>query len=175
MLFKIRSVYFTAAISAVLTVAAVASANYKASGPEINFHAKGPGGLAINGKSTKLLIDEDDKTITFKSFLNTMDTGIGKRNDHMQERFNAAKYPEITLTVPKDKVSTKGSGTVSGTLTFHGKPKPVTVTYSVKDGKVEASFNINVADYGIDPEKDLCRFQVCAKPDVSIDVHFSLS
>jgi len=175
MFFKIRSVYFTAAISAVLTVAAVASAKYKASGPEINFHAKGPGGLAINGKSTKLVIDEDDKTVTFKSYLNTMDTGIGKRNDHMQERFNAAKYPEITLTVPKDKVSTKGSGTVQGTLNFHGQPKPVTVTYSVKDGKVEASFNINVKDYGIDPETDLCRFKVCARPEVSIDVHFDLS
>jgi hypothetical protein len=60
MLSKIRSVYFTAAISAVLTVAAVASAKYKAENPKIVFHAKGPGGLAIEGKSSVLKISEDD-------------------------------------------------------------------------------------------------------------------
>ncbi len=173
MLSKIRSVYFTAAISAVLTVAAVASANYKADSPKILVHAKGAGGLAIEGKSSKLIISEDDKTVTFKTFLNTIDTGIGKRNEHMQERFQADKYPDITLSVPKDKIDTKGGGSIGGTLKFHGVEKPVTVKYSVKDKHVEASFAFNIKDHGI-TDKDVCAFGVCAKPDVSVDVDFAL-
>jgi polyisoprenoid-binding protein YceI len=173
MLSKIRSVYFTAAISAVLTVAAVASANYKAENPKIIVHAKGAGGLAIEGKSSKLMISEDDKTVTFKTFLNTIDTGIGKRNEHMQERFQADKFPDITLSVPKDKIDTKGGGSVPGTLKFHGVEKPVTVKYTVKDKHVEASFSFNIKDHGI-TDKDVCAFGVCARPDVSVDVDFGL-
>jgi polyisoprenoid-binding protein YceI len=173
MLFKIRSVYFTAAISAVLTVAAVASAKYKAESPHIVVHARGAGGLHIEGKSSKLMIDEDDKTVTFKTFLNTIDTGIGKRNEHMQERFQADKFPDITLSVAKDKIDPKGGGTIPGMLKFHGVEKPVSVKYSVKDKQVEASFAFDIRNHGI-TDKDVCAFGVCAKPDVSIDVSFSL-
>jgi polyisoprenoid-binding protein YceI len=172
-MFKIRSVYFTAAISAVLTVAAVASANYKAEKPQIIVHAKGAGGLSIEGKSSKLMINEDDKTVTFKTFLNTIDTGIGKRNEHMQERFQADKFPDITLSVPKDKIDPKGGGTIAGTLKFHGVEKPVSVKYSIKDKQVDASFAFNVKNHGIE-DKDICAFSVCARPDVTVDVHFGL-
>jgi polyisoprenoid-binding protein YceI len=170
---KIRSVYFTAAISAVLTLAAVASANYKAEKPQITVHAKGAGGLAIEGKSSKLSVKEDDKTVTFTTFLNTIDTGIGKRNEHMQERFQAEKYPDITLSVSKDKIDAKGGGTIPGTLKFHGVEKPVSVKYTVKDKQVDASFAFNIKDHGI-TDKDVCAFGVCAHPDVTVDVHFGL-
>jgi polyisoprenoid-binding protein YceI len=173
MLHKIRSIYFTAAISAVLTVAAVASAKYKAESPKIVVHAKGAGGLAIEGKSSKLMISEDEKNVTFKTFLNTIDTGIGKRNEHMQERFQADKYPEITVVIAKDKVDTKGSGSVPATLLFHGVTKPIVVKYSVKDKQVEASFGFNVKNHGIE-DKDICAFGVCAHPDVLVDVNFGL-
>src|SRR5436305_30153 len=92
MFFKIRSIYVTAALSAVLTVAAVASAKYKAENSKIVFHAKGPGGLAIEGKSSTLKITEDDKSVTFKTYMNTLDTGIGKRNEHMLKRFKASDF-----------------------------------------------------------------------------------
>jgi polyisoprenoid-binding protein YceI len=173
MFFKIRSIYATAALSAVLTVAAVASAKYKAGSPQIVFHAKGAGGLAIDGKSSKLMISEDDKTVTFKTFLNTMDTGIGKRNEHMQERFEADKFPDITLSVPKDKIDDKGGGSVPGTLTLHGVSKPVTVNYKVSDKHVKADFAFNVKNHGID-DKKLCAFSVCARPDVTVEVNFDI-
>jgi polyisoprenoid-binding protein YceI len=173
MLFKIRSIYFTAAISAVLTVAAVASAKYKADNSKIVFHAKGPGGLAIEGKSSTLKITEDDKSYTFTTFMNTLDTGIGKRNEHMQERFKAAEHPSIVLTVAKDKVDPKKGGSFSGSLNFHGVQKPVSVKYSVDGKHVSANFSFNIKDHGI-TDDDVCEMHVCAKPDVKVDVDFDL-
>jgi polyisoprenoid-binding protein YceI len=170
---KIRSVYFTAAISAVLTVAAVASASYKPDNTKIVFHAKGPGGLAIEGKSSTLKIKEDDKSVIFTTYMNTLDTGIGKRNEHMQKRFKAADFPNIILTVSKDKADPKKGGTVPGMLSFHGQEKPVKVTYSVDGKHIKASFNVNIKDHGI-TDDDVCEMHVCAKPDVAVDVDFDL-
>jgi len=169
---KIRSVYFTAAISAILTVTAVASA-YKASGTKIVFHAKGPGGLAIEGKSSTLKIKEDDKSIIFTTYMNTMNTGIGKRNEHMQKRFKASDFPNIVLTVAKDKADPKKSGSVPGSLEFHGIKKSVTVKYSVDGKHISANFGFNIKDHGITDE-DVCEMGVCAKPDVKVDVDFDL-
>ena len=169
---KIRSVYFTAAISAVLTVAAVASA-YKADNTKIVFHAKGPGGLAIEGKSSTLKIKEDEKSVIFTTYMNTMDTGIGKRNEHMQKRFKAADFPSIVLTVAKDKADPKKGGSVPGSLEFHGVKKPVTVKYSVDGKHISANFGFNIKDHGI-TDDDVCEMGVCAKPDVKVDVDFDL-
>ncbi len=69
MFFKMRTAYFVAAISSVLTVAAVASAKYAVDAPKIQVHAKGPAGMSIEGVSNTLKVDEDDKTVTFKTFL----------------------------------------------------------------------------------------------------------
>jgi len=172
MFFKMRSAYSVAAICSVLTVATVASARYKCGKQEILVHAKGPG-MGIEGKSPKLIIEEGDKSVTFKTFLNTINTGNGMRNDHMQERFEAAKYPEIKLVVDKDKIDDKKGGTVPAMLTFHGVTKPVKVKYEVKGKRVNATFGINVTDYGIDKDK-LCAFHVCADSAVGIEVNFEL-
>ena len=170
---KIRTVYLTAAVSAVLTVAAVASAAYKADNTKIVFHAKGPGGLAIEGKSSTLKIKEDEKSIVFTTFMNTLDTGIGKRNEHMQKRFKASDFPTIALTVPKDKADPKKGGNVPGTLDFHGVKKPVAVKYSVDGKHVSANFGFNIKDHGI-TDDDVCEMHVCAKPDVTVNVDFDL-
>lgn len=191
MFFKMRSAYSVAALSAVLTVAAVASAAYKAENASVVVHAKGPLGLNIDGKSSKLIVEETDKSVTFKTFLNTIDTGNGMRNTHMQKRLghgHNAKGDEvemfaITLSVPKDKVDSKKGGSVTGTLTFHGVSKPVKVDYSIDGSKhVSAKFELNVFDhFPVTPkfsqdEKDklLCNTGVCAKPEVKVEVSFDL-
>ena len=125
MFFKMRSAYFVAAISTVLTVAAVASAKYKAHDPKIQVHAKGPAGMSIDGVSTTLKIEQDDKFYKFKTYLNTIDTKNSKRNDHMQERLEAKKYGSIVLSVPASQVDAKKSGSFKGQLMFHGKEKDV--------------------------------------------------
>jgi polyisoprenoid-binding protein YceI len=201
MFFKMRSAYSVAVLSAALTVAAVASANYKADSPEIVVKAKGPLGMNIDGKSKKLIIEESDSTITFKTFLNTIDTGNGMRNEHMQKRLgkvakrNAqgkverdeegkAKWQdffEIKLSVPKDKIDPAKSGDVNGTLSFHQVSKPVTVHYSVAGNRVSANFAFNVHEHfpvndaftKDDQDKLLCNTGVCAKPEVKVEVSFN--
>lgn len=180
MFFKMRSAYSVAAISAVLTVAAVASAKYKAGNPEILVHAKGPLGLRIDGKSHKLSIEEGEKSVTFRTFVNTIDTGNGMRNEHMQKRLG--QILDITLTVPKDKADPKKSGSVGGLLNFHGVSKPVTVNYTVDGSHVNAKFSFNVFDHfpvndkfsKDDQDKLLCNTGVCAKPGVDVEVNFDV-
>ena len=202
MLFKMRSAYSIAVLSAALTVAAVASAAYKAENAEVLVHAKGPLGLSIDGKSKKLIIEENDKTVTFKTFLNSIDTGNSMRNEHMQKRLGkVAKkdaqgkcerdtegkpvweekpHLEIKLSVPKDKIDPAKGGTVEGTLSFHRVSKPQKVTYSVAGNRVSASFEFNVHDFFTpnegyskeDKEKLLCNTGVCAKPEVKVEVKF---
>jgi len=176
MFFKMRSACFVAALSMVLSVAAVASAKYKAQNAKVLVHAKGPAGMKIEGKSSNLVIDESDTTVTFKTFLNSIDTENGQRNKHMQERFECDKHPNITLTVDKDKIDTKEKSDthVKGSLKFHGVSKEVNVTYSVKGKHVHAAFGpFNVSDHGID-EKKLCAFGVCADKMVKVEVDFDL-
>jgi len=173
MFFKMRSAYFVAATSCVLTVAAVASAKYKASSPKVVVHAKAPG-MKIEGTSSNLVIDESDKTVTFKTFLNSINTGNGMRNTHMQERMDAKNHNDITLTVDKDKIDSKKGGTVQGLLNFHGVKKSYPVNYTVKDKHVSGSFAFNVNDHGVGKEQ-LCAFHVCAEPGVTIDVAFDLA
>jgi polyisoprenoid-binding protein YceI len=175
MSFKIRSAYFAAAISAALTVAAVASANYKVAAPKIVMRAKGPLGLKIVGNSSKLDVAEDDKSVTFTTELSSIKTGNDTRDSHMKERFEAAKFNAITLTVPKDKIA-KG-GTIPGELKFHGVKKPVKVKYEVSGKHVKSNFGFNVNQHGVE-EKKLCAIETtktgCADPDVTIEVEFDL-
>jgi hypothetical protein len=199
MFFKMRSACYAAAISTVLTVAAVASAKYAASAPKILVHAKGPAGMSIDGESKTLKIDENDNTVTFRTYLNTIDTKNGGRNTHMQQRLGKIvkkdtdgkpkkdkdgkvemqDHFEISLSVPKDKLDlTKGSGTVPGTLSFHAVSKAVTVKYELsKDKHVKASFGFDVIQHGV-KEEDLCfepkTKSICAKARVEIEVEFDL-
>ena len=177
MFFKMRSAYSVAAISAILTVAAVASAKYSVEAPKIAVHAKGPAGMSIEGVSNTLKVEEDDKNVTFKTFLNTIDTKNSKRNEHLQERFEAKKFGAITLTLAKDKIDSKNGGSVPGTLNFHGVSKAVTVKYDVSGKHIKASFGFEVMQHGI-KEEDLCfepkTKSICAKNHVDIDVEFDL-
>jgi len=199
MLFKMRSAYFAAALSTVLTVAAVASAKYSAQSPTVTVHAKGPAGMKIDGESKTLKIDEDDKNVVFRTYLNTIDTKNSGRNKHLQERLGKivkkgkdgkpevddkgqpvlVDHFEIKLTVPKDKIDiTKGGGTIPGTLSFHAMSKAVTVTYKVgSDKKVHGEFGFDVMQHGI-KEEDLCfepkTKSICAKAHVDVEVDFTL-
>jgi polyisoprenoid-binding protein YceI len=177
MFLKMRSAYFAAVISSVLTVAAVASAKYAAQNPKIQVHAKGPAGMSIEGVSNTLKIDEDDNNVRFKTFLNTIDTKNAKRNDHMQDRLEAKKHGEIVLSVAKNAIDAKKGGTVPGKLKFHGIEKDVSVKYDVSGKHVHAAFGFDVTKHGV-KEEDLCfepkTKSICAKTHVDVDVDFDL-
>jgi len=178
MFFKMRSAYFAAALASVLTVAAVASAKYKAQNPKIQVHAKGPAGMKIEGVSNTLKIDEDEKVVKFKTYLNTIDTKNGKRNDHMQNRFEAKKHGEIVLSVPRTLADPKAGNTVDGKLRFHGVEKDVKVKYDVSGSHIHAAFSFDVTHHGIN-KKDLCfeptTESICAQVLVSVEVDFDLA
>jgi len=177
MFFKMRSAYFVAAISTVLTVAAVASAKYKAENSKIQVHAKGPAGMSIEGVSNTLKIDQDDKSYRFKTYLNTIDTKNAKRNDHMQDRLEAKKFGEIVLSVPLTLADPKKGATVPGKLTFHGIEKDVSVKYDVSGKHIHAAFGFDVTKHGV-KEEDLCfepkTKSICAKTHVDVEVDFDL-
>ncbi|HEY0463956.1 MAG TPA: YceI family protein, partial [Polyangiaceae bacterium] len=113
--------------------------------------------------------------VNFTPFLHTIGTKNSKRNEHLQDRFEAKKFGSITLAVPKDKVSLTKGGSVPGTLTFHGVSKAVTVKYEVSGGHVKASFGFEVMNHGI-KEEDLCfepkTKSICAKNHVEVEVEF---
>lgn len=83
----------------------------------------------------------------------------------MQEHFNenymeSGKYPKAVFAGKLDNPASVDTGkdgvykaNVSGTLTIHGVPKPVStpVTFTVKDGKTSAvvNFAVPLADYNI--------------------------
>jgi len=190
MSFKMRSAYFVAAISAALTVAAVASAKYAVDSPKIQIHAKGKA-ISLDGVSHTLKIKEDDSNLTFTTYLNTFDTKNAKRNEHMQERVGRKPGKdkdgkdieidlfEIKLAVPKDKVDAKKGGKVEGQLTFREATKKVPVTYVVTDKHVHATFDLDVSNYGVKWEK-LCLDPehpvklTCVDPAVNVEVDFDL-
>jgi hypothetical protein len=94
--------------------------------------------------------------------LATLDTGIGLRNEHLRERylevrrgegFDHAVLSDIHLG-DADPRLVQGKARFSGTFLLHGTRKAIAGEASVRrDGqtvRVEASFPVTVADYGIE-------------------------
>lgn len=90
----------------------------------------------VNGKFKKFegKIDIDrahpqQSSVTVKIQVNSIDTGIAKRDAHLcsEEFFNAAKYPEITFKSRSVKQTGPQSGDILGDLTMHGVSKPITL------------------------------------------------
>lgn len=77
--------------------------------------------------------------------LNTLDTDIKLRNEHMIKKyFEAGKYPKAELT------DVKGSGgKFTGKLALHGQTVPVEGDYKIEGAKVKAKFTTKVSDYKI--------------------------
>ena len=90
----------------------------------------------VNGKfkkfEGKIDIDREhpqQSSVTVKIQVNSIDTGIAKRDAHLcsEEFFNAAKYPEITFKSRNVKQTGPQSGDILGDLTMHGVTKPITL------------------------------------------------
>ena len=95
---------------------------------------------------------------TFKFKMETLDTGISLRNQHMKEKYlETAKYPFGELKVEEvtgfKKESPEGSFPFKGTLTIHNVPKAVAGTVQVQkagDGlKIKAEFDTKVSYFSI--------------------------
>lgn len=104
---------------------------------------------------------------TFSAKTDSIDTGNGKRDEHLRSAdfFDAAKNPTITFTDSKLKKVSKNKYKWSGLLNMHGVAKPVTFDLehkgTIKDpyGNMRAGFaataNIKRSDWGLTWNKAL--------------------
>lgn len=128
---------------------------------EVTFKIKNAG-LTVDGSFTGLTADIkfDSRDIT-SCFIeagidvNTINTGITMRNNHLKEEeyFNATKYPRIILQ--SVSFTKENDGTFKGLfkLTMKGITKTVSIPFSYTETGNEAtfkgSFSINRRDYNV--------------------------
>jgi polyisoprenoid-binding protein YceI len=120
--------------------------------------------------------------------LASLDTGIGKRNEHMRERhLQTGIYPLAVFTgraVTKAATAALAPGqpvavTVEGTLDLHGVARPLTVEATVTLGpdgalRVDTAFPVKLSDHAIDrpqflvmklADEQQVRVQLVAAPE----------
>jgi polyisoprenoid-binding protein YceI len=165
----------TAALLATVSFSLIAAAKLsKTGGAEGGFHAKGPAGLAIDGRTSEVEIADDGTTVTITVRLAYIDTGMSLRNDHMKEDLEVTKYPTAAIRVARSGLKIGGgNGDAKGSLTIHGVTKDVTFHYdATKAGdtlSVKGSTSINVNDYGVKPRT---YAGITIKPDVAVYANF---
>lgn len=172
------------ALVVVSTFAVTADAKITRTGtPQVVFHASGPAGMKIDGKTSDLDVDDQGAKIVVKVPLRNLATGISLRDDHMRNKYlQVGTYPNAELTLDRASIrfpsgegmSNATSGDASGTMAIHGKTKQVTTHYSLARNSgalhVVANVKVNIQDYSIDVPTYL---GVTVKPDIDVEVQFT--
>lgn len=153
----------------------------------VSFRASGrPSAIRINGKGERakgtlsiqgLLLNG---ALTFS--LESLDTGIKLRNEHMKKKYlETEKYPEAKLVFSSFALPESFSAdTVSAALAFegklylHGLEKPVSGTAKVQKNREEisvtAEFGLKMSDFGI----AIPSFAgITMAEDVAVEIHFT--
>ena len=102
-----------------------------------------------------------DSTVDFYLDLETLDTGIGKRDKDMKKTLKTDQYPFAEffgkLVSPFDPAGGSQRAVVRGTFTIHGQSQPLEVTGTLEptDGglRLQAAWELNLDDYQIKPPK----------------------
>ncbi len=134
----------------------------------VEFKAIGrPSALQIHGKGEKpkgkLYIDGGTFSGSSTFSLDSLDTGINLRNEHMKSKYlETGKYSEAKLTfikvivldLLKSEVMTPQKITFEGKLLLHGIEKVISGTVEIEKKKSEifitAEFSIKISDFEID-------------------------
>lgn len=121
-------------------------------------------------------ISLQDSTVDFYVDVNTLKTGIGKRDNDMLSTLEADKYPFAEffgkLTSEADLNSNEPQEvTVKGKFTVHGVTNDIAIDGTLQktdEGlKVKASWTLSLEDYEIEPP-GILFYRVSDKIDVSI-------
>jgi polyisoprenoid-binding protein YceI len=169
-------------VAVVCAVPAVVLAALQASQPKVSFSCTGPGGLRIEGTGSELkIVDRPDAVVVTVPMAN-ITTGMGIRDTHMHGKYlESQKYPTAELMVPRAGLKFPADGasvdsSAPGTMTIHGKSKPVTFHYkATRRGTsytVQGDVHIDMRDYGIETPSYL---GVTVKPPVDIAVSFQVT
>lgn len=138
---------------------------------------------SFTGTSENLVgqIDLMDHTVDFYIDLNTLKTGIGKRDKDMKKTLDTDQYPFAEffgqLVTPFDTNSDAVQpAIVRGAFKIHGITKQVEITGSLQktaDGiRVQAAWELDLDDYDIEPPS-LLIVKVNPVQDIQIDALLS--
>ena len=152
-------------------------AYYTESG-HVEFHSDVPL-HSFTGVSDHLVgkINLADSTVDFYVDINTLDTGIGMRDDDMRETLQAKQYPFAsfygTLVSGFNASSNQPQSVrVEGDFSIHGRSQPIAVEGTLqktgKGLKLTASWSLNMRDYDIKPP-GILFYRVSEIVDISIE------
>lgn len=145
----------------------------------VSFTGIGPAGLKITGSTTDLSVADDGKNVTITVPLKNLTTGIGVRDKHMHEKYlQTDQYRTAELVVDraalKFPAGAESSANATGTMTLHGKSRPVTFHYTATPAggalKVFGRTDVNMNDFGIVVPTYL---GVTMKPNISVVATFT--
>ncbi len=134
---------------------------------KVEFLAIGkPSFLKIKGESSVvtgfLVPGPKGSSAEFRLKVDSLDTGISLRNEHMNEKYlESKKYPEIVLKVSEwsglrvGSPATKGEVPFSGELELHGRKNPISGTVQVDKAngagfEFTARFSVKIKDFAIE-------------------------
>lgn len=151
--------------------------------PKVAFFAVGnPGFLDIEGTSADLSCTDDGTTLTCSHALDTLETGIELRDEHMKSKFlHTSQYPKASIALAKaavpwpTEVGKEARGSVAATFTAHGVSQPATVNYVVKKSKtgwkVTAKFDFDISKHGVEVPSYLgVTVESAMRAEVSFDL-----
>lgn len=140
---------------------------------------------SFTGVSDRLVgkISLADSTVDFYVDVNTIETGIGKRDRDMLKTLDAENHPFaefygklVSNFNPQNNAAQKVS--VEGQFTVHGVSQPVTIAGTLQKTnnglRVEADWTLNMKDYNIKPP-GILFYRVSEKIEVSISATLPLN
>ncbi len=176
---RLRSLLFA---SMVIAIPCEALAAFSAQpGARVAFTATGPAGMKIVGNTSELATADDGQNVTITVTLTHLATGIELRDKHMREKYlETPTYPTATLTVPRASLTLPPAGgsqakDAQGTVTLHGQTRPSPFHYAVVNDngayRIDGALHVDMRDFGITVPNYM---GLAVKPDVDIDVHFTV-
>lgn len=134
---------------------------------------------SFTGKSDHLVgkINMADSTVDFYLDVNTLETGISKRDKDMLETLNAKEHPfaeffgKLKAPFNPDKNGTQ-KVTAEGEFTVHGNTRNITIDGKLEKNdeglKLNAAWTLNITDYDIEPP-GILFYRVSEEIDIRID------
>lgn len=169
----------TSALLALLLVAPASAQTYASDRGSVTFTSRVPL-HTFTGTSQHLngQLDLGTRSVDFYVDLETLETGIGKRDRDMRETLETDRYPFAEFTgrlVSSFDASQRGPqrARVEGTFTLHGVSRPLVVLGTVQRTqsglRVRASWEVRLDDHRITPPR-LLLMRVDEVQAVEIDI-----
>ena len=179
------AIFAIASVTLLLTIPGSAiSQSYLTKSGHVEFDSSVPL-HSFTGVSDRLVgkISLPDSTVDFYVDVNTLETGIGKRDRDMLKTLDAENHPfaEFYGKLVSD-FNTQNNDpqkvTVEGQFTVHGVSKPVTIEGTLQKTnnglRVEAEWTLNMENYNIKPP-GILFYRVSEIIDVSISATLPLN